>query len=176
MRSRVRGCAVSSKRITPVASSPPSFEDQAHSFFPPRHGARERSVHCAQLGSAPAVWRSQRYINIHGACSLQKLADDVLRICRDKIEIIGADSDDHHEKVAMLAISGFRMRGGAHLGSFIQHEILAPLDLTITAAAEALGMPRARLLKMLSERAHLLLEMALCVEKILACCRIRRYG
>jgi len=65
----------------------------------------------------------------------------------------------------MNAISGFRMKSPAHPGSFIKHEIIEPLDLTVTAAAEALGVTRATLSTLLNERAHLSSEMALRVEK-----------
>jgi antitoxin HigA-1 len=65
----------------------------------------------------------------------------------------------------MDAMSGVRMKSPAHPGSFIKHEIIEPLDLTVTAAAEALGVTRATLSTLLNERAHLSSEMALRVEK-----------
>lgn len=65
----------------------------------------------------------------------------------------------------MNAITGFRMKNPAHPGGFIKHEIIEPLDLTVTAAAKALGVTRATLSTLLNERAHLSPEMALRVEK-----------
>jgi antitoxin HigA-1 len=65
----------------------------------------------------------------------------------------------------MNAITGIRMRNPAHPGGFIKHEIIAPLELTVTAAAQALGVTRAALSTLLNERASLSPEMALRMEK-----------
>lgn len=65
----------------------------------------------------------------------------------------------------MNAIAGFRMKNPAHPGGFIKHEIIEPLGLSVTAAAEVLGVTRATLSTLLNERAHLSPEMALRVEK-----------
>lgn len=65
----------------------------------------------------------------------------------------------------MNAVTGFRMKNPAHPGGFIKHEIIEPLELTVTAAAGALGVTRATLSTLLNERAHLSPEMALRVEK-----------
>lgn len=65
----------------------------------------------------------------------------------------------------MNAIAGFRMKNPAHPGSFIKHDIIEPLELTVTAAAAALGVTRATLSTLLNERAHLSPEMALRIEK-----------
>lgn len=65
----------------------------------------------------------------------------------------------------MNAIAGFRMKNPAHPGSFIRHDIIEPLELTVTAAAEALGVTRATLSTLLNERAHLSSDMALRIEK-----------
>ncbi|MBC7281947.1 HigA family addiction module antitoxin [Hoeflea sp.] len=65
----------------------------------------------------------------------------------------------------MNAIAGFRMKNPAHPGSFIRHDIIEPLELTVTAAAEALGVTRATLSTLLNERAHLSPDMALRIEK-----------
>ena len=65
----------------------------------------------------------------------------------------------------MNAMTGFRMKNPAHPGGFIKHEIIEPLELTVTAAAKALGVTRATLSTLLNERAHLSPEMALRVEK-----------
>jgi len=65
----------------------------------------------------------------------------------------------------MNAISGFRMKNPAHPGGFIKYEIVEPLGLSVTHAAEALGVTRATLSALLNERAHLSWEMALRIEK-----------
>lgn len=65
----------------------------------------------------------------------------------------------------MSAIAGIRLRNPAHPGSFIKHEIIEPLGLSVTAAADALGVTRATLSTLLNERAHLSPEMALRIEK-----------
>ncbi len=65
----------------------------------------------------------------------------------------------------MKAVSGFRMKRPAHPGSFIRHEIIEPLGLSVTRAAEVLGVTRATLSTLLNERAHLSAEMAVRIEK-----------
>lgn len=65
----------------------------------------------------------------------------------------------------MSAIAGIRLRNPAHPGSFIKHDIIEPLGLSVTAAADALGVTRATLSTLLNERAHLSPEMALRIEK-----------
>lgn len=65
----------------------------------------------------------------------------------------------------MNAHTGFRMKNPAHPGGFIKYDIIEPLDLTVTAAAEVLGVTRAALSALLNERANLSPEMALRVEK-----------
>ena len=65
----------------------------------------------------------------------------------------------------MNAIIGIRMKNSTHPGGFIKHEIIGPLELTVTAAAQALGVTRAALSTLLNERASLSPEMALRVEK-----------
>lgn len=57
------------------------------------------------------------------------------------------------------------MKNPPHLGGFVIHEVLEPLDLSVTAAAKALGVTRAALSAVLNERADLLPEMALRLEK-----------
>ncbi len=39
----------------------------------------------------------------------------------------------------MNAITGIRMKNPGHPGGFIKHEVIEPLELTVTAAAKALG-------------------------------------
>ena len=65
----------------------------------------------------------------------------------------------------MNALTGIRMKSPAHPGGFIKHEIVEPLGMTVTAAAQALGVTRAALSALLNERADLSPEMALRVEK-----------
>ena len=52
-----------------------------------------------------------------------------------------------------------------HPGEFIREEVLAPLNLNITRAAEILGVRRATLSDLVNEKAALSPEMALRVEK-----------
>lgn len=65
----------------------------------------------------------------------------------------------------MSVNTGIRLKAPAHPGSFIRHEIIKPLGLSVTGAAEALGVTRATLSTLLNERAHLSPEMALRIEK-----------
>ena len=65
----------------------------------------------------------------------------------------------------MTAVAGIRLKSPAHPGGFIRSEIIEPLDLSVTAAAAALGVTRATLSTLLNERAHLSSEMALRLEK-----------
>ena len=58
-----------------------------------------------------------------------------------------------------------RMMNPAHPGGFIKSEIVEALDLSVTRAAEALGVTRAALSALLNERSHLSPEMALRIEK-----------
>ena len=65
----------------------------------------------------------------------------------------------------MRANAGLRLKSPAHPGGFIRHEIIEPLGLSVTGAAEVLGVTRATLSMLLNERTHLSPEMALRVEK-----------
>ena len=58
-----------------------------------------------------------------------------------------------------------RLRKPAHPGGFVKHEVLQPLGLSVTEAAEALGVTRPALSALLNERAHLSPEMAIRIEK-----------
>lgn len=58
-----------------------------------------------------------------------------------------------------------RMKHPPHPGAFIQDEILEPLGLTITKAAEALGVRRATLSELVNAKSALSGEMALRLEK-----------
>lgn len=53
----------------------------------------------------------------------------------------------------------------AHPGGFVKHKVLQSFGLTVTEAAEALGVTRPALSALLNERADLSPEMALRIEK-----------
>lgn len=65
----------------------------------------------------------------------------------------------------MSAQTGIRMKSPAHPGGFVKHEIIEPLELSVTDAARVLGITRPALSALLNERAHLSPEMALRIEK-----------
>jgi antitoxin HigA-1 len=65
----------------------------------------------------------------------------------------------------MSAIAGIRMKSPAHPGGFVKSEIVEPLGLSVTAAAQALGVTRATLSTFLNEHSQLSSEMALRIEK-----------
>jgi addiction module HigA family antidote len=65
----------------------------------------------------------------------------------------------------MTEMRDIRMMNPAHPGGFVKSEIIEALGLTVTRAAEALGVTRAALSALLNERAHLSPEMALRIEK-----------
>jgi antitoxin HigA-1 len=53
----------------------------------------------------------------------------------------------------------------SHPGAIVREEILAPLNLSVTNAARALGVRRATLSDLLNEKAAMSPEMALRIEK-----------
>ena len=57
------------------------------------------------------------------------------------------------------------MKNPPHMGGFVWREILAPLGLTVSEAAVALGVSRQALSNLLNEHAALSAEMALRIEK-----------
>ena len=65
----------------------------------------------------------------------------------------------------MTEMREIRMMNPAHPGGFVKTEIVEALNLTVTRAAEALGVTRAALSALLNERAHLSSDMALRIEK-----------
>ncbi|MGH7058175.1 MAG: HigA family addiction module antitoxin [Acetobacteraceae bacterium] len=65
----------------------------------------------------------------------------------------------------MSATPGIRMKNPAHPGGFVKSEVIEPLGLSVTNAAQVLGVTRAALSAVLNERAHLSPEMALRIEK-----------
>ena len=65
----------------------------------------------------------------------------------------------------MNGTPGIRMKQPAHPGGFVKSEIIEALELSVTRAAQVLGVTRAALSAVLNERAHLSPEMALRIEK-----------
>ena len=66
----------------------------------------------------------------------------------------------------MSAAQGVRMKNPVHPGGFVKREIVDARDLSVTRAAQALGVTRPALSALLNERAHLSPEMALRIEKV----------
>ncbi|WP_419814418.1 HigA family addiction module antitoxin [Glacieibacterium sp.] len=64
-----------------------------------------------------------------------------------------------------MTISGVRLKSPPHVGSFVGHEIIEPLGLSIKAAADALGVTRPALSALVNGRAALSPEMAIRIEK-----------
>jgi addiction module HigA family antidote len=65
----------------------------------------------------------------------------------------------------MRAMQGIRMKNPAHPGGFVKSEIIEALGLSVTDAAQALGVTRPALSALLNQRSHLSPEMALRIEK-----------
>ena len=65
----------------------------------------------------------------------------------------------------MSTSQGIRLKNPAHPGGFVRSEIVEGLGLTVTRAAQALGVTRPALSALLNERASLSPEMALRIEK-----------
>lgn len=65
----------------------------------------------------------------------------------------------------MTTAQGLRMKNPAHPGGFVKSEIIEALDLSVTDAAQVLGVTRPALSAFLNERAQLSPEMALRIEK-----------
>ena len=59
----------------------------------------------------------------------------------------------------MTALRTMRMNNPAHPGSFVKTEIIAPLGLSVTDAAQALGVTRAMLSILLNEHQRVSPEM-----------------
>ena len=58
-----------------------------------------------------------------------------------------------------------RLKTPVHPGGFVKQEVLKPLGLSVTEAADALGVTRPALSALLNERAHLSPDMAIRIEK-----------
>jgi addiction module HigA family antidote len=65
----------------------------------------------------------------------------------------------------MAQTEGVRMKNPSHTGGFVKREIIEPLDLSVTSAAQVLGVTRAALSAFLNERASLSPDMAIRMEK-----------
>ena len=65
----------------------------------------------------------------------------------------------------MNATANFRLKNPPHPGSFVRTEIIEAMELSVTAAAVALGITRAALSSFLNERSSLSPEMGLRIEK-----------
>ncbi|GLS34761.1 transcriptional regulator [Mesorhizobium tianshanense] len=59
----------------------------------------------------------------------------------------------------------FRLKNPPHPGSFVRSEIIEPAELSVTAAADVLGVTRPALSAFLNERSALSPDMALRIEK-----------
>jgi addiction module HigA family antidote len=62
-------------------------------------------------------------------------------------------------------MNDIRLKAPAHPGGFVKTEVIEPLGLSVTAAADVLGVTRAALSALLNERADLSPEMAIRIEK-----------
>ena len=65
----------------------------------------------------------------------------------------------------MKSARSIRMKSPVHPGGFVKTEVIEPLGLSVTGAAQALGITRAALSTFLNERASLSPDMAIRVEK-----------
>ena len=66
----------------------------------------------------------------------------------------------------MSATKPVRMKNPVHPGGFVKSEIVDSRGLTVTLAAQVLGVTRPALSALLNERAQLSPEMALRIEKV----------
>jgi antitoxin HigA-1 len=66
---------------------------------------------------------------------------------------------------AMPVTTNYRMKTPSHPGAFVKSEILDPAELSVTDAAEALGVTRPALSAFLNGRAALSADMAIRIEK-----------
>jgi len=65
----------------------------------------------------------------------------------------------------MTRTDGIRMKNPSHTGGFVKREIIEPLGLSVTSAAQVLGVTRPALSAFLNERASLSPDMAIRIEK-----------
>ncbi|SEL16705.1 hypothetical protein [Nitrosovibrio tenuis] len=76
----------------------------------------------------------------------------------------------------MAANLGICVKNPAHPGGFIKNEIIEPLGLSVTGAADVLGVTRATLSTLLNERAYLSSEWRCASRRPLAFRWIRSCG
>jgi addiction module HigA family antidote len=69
------------------------------------------------------------------------------------------------ETGVMAEAEAIRMKNPVHPGGFVKAEIIEPLRLSVTDAAQALGITRAALSAFLNERTSLSPDMAIRIEK-----------
>lgn len=69
------------------------------------------------------------------------------------------------ESGVRIQFTGARIKNPPHPGGFVWYEIIEPTGLSVTDAAEALGVSRVALSAFLNERTRLSPEMALRIEK-----------
>ena len=65
----------------------------------------------------------------------------------------------------MSATANIRIKNPAHPGGLVKSEIIEPLGLSVTEAAQVLGVTRVTLSTLLNEHSQLSSEMALRIEK-----------
>lgn len=65
----------------------------------------------------------------------------------------------------MTGADGYRLKNPQHIGGFIKTEIIGPHGLSVTAAAQVLGVTREALSALLNQKASLSPDMALRIEK-----------
>ncbi len=120
-----------------------------------------------ELRTAPSWKAHQLTGDLKGVWSLfvTKNGRMTFRIDQIEIEIVDLDYEDYHQEVAMNASVGIRMKRPAHPGGFVKHDIIEPLGLSVTRAAEALGVTRATLSTLVNARARLSPDMAVRIEK-----------
>jgi addiction module HigA family antidote len=69
------------------------------------------------------------------------------------------------EEVAVSEKANYRLKNPPHPGNFVRSEIIEPAELSVTAAADVLGVTRPALSSFLNERSALSPDMALRIEK-----------
>ena len=65
----------------------------------------------------------------------------------------------------MATTGKYRLKNPPHPGGFVRTEIIEPMELSVTNAANALGIPRAALSAFINEHSSLSPDMALRIEK-----------
>ena len=65
----------------------------------------------------------------------------------------------------MSSVSNIRIKSPAHPGGFVKSEVIEPLGLSLELAAQALGVTRSTLSRLVNEHLRLSAEMAIRIEK-----------